>query len=45
MQKRTIRVEVWFTTEVDTPKLVKVKSYTRVRNGKKEKVRSHYRKY
>ena len=29
--------------EVET--LVKVKAYKRVRNGKLEKVRSHYRRY
>ena len=29
--------------EVET--IVKVKAYTRVRNGKLEKVRSHYRRY
>lgn len=29
---------------IGMPVLVKVKGYTRVRNGKAEKVRSHYRR-
>ena len=33
------------TTRVEVVKLVKVRSYKRIRNGKVERVRSHYRKY
>ncbi len=43
--EETIHIKIRFTTKVDVPKLVKVKSYTRIRNGKKEKVRAHYRRY
>ena len=34
---------VSLSLEFKAPKLVKVKAYKRIRNGKVEKVRSHYR--
>ena len=46
MKKRTKqRIIVHFSTRVDVVKLVKVRSYRRIRNGKVERVRSHYRRY
>ncbi len=43
--KRKVKTVLQITTRVEVLKLVKVKSFTRVRNGKKEKVRSYYRKH
>ncbi len=43
--QRKVKTVLQITTRVEVLKLVKVKSFTRVRNGKKEKVRSYYRKY
>ena len=44
MQKRFFRVGLSLYLEFEAPKLVKVKAHKRVRNGKVEKVRSHYRR-
>ncbi len=37
-------VGILILVEIGMPVLVKVKGYTRVRNGRAEKVRSHYRR-
>lgn len=42
---RTIKFLAIVTIEVEIIRLVKVRAYMRVRNGKIEKVRSHYRGY
>ncbi len=42
---RTIKFLAIVTIEVEIIRLVKVRAYERVRNGKIEKVRSHYRGY
>lgn len=42
---RTIKFLAIVTIEVESIRLVKVRAYKRVRNGKIEKVRSHYRGY
>ena len=42
---RTIKFLAIVTIEVEIIRLVKVRAYKRVRNGKIEKVRSHYRGY
>ena len=41
--EKIIRLRVSLSFEFKAPKLVKVKAYKRIRNGKVEKVRSHYR--
>ena len=41
--KKEYRLSVSLYYESRAPKLVKVKTFKRVRNGKVEKVRSHYR--
>ena len=41
--EKSIRLRVSLSLEFKAPKLVKVKAYQRIRNGKDEKVRSHYR--
>ena len=43
MQQKIFRVGLSLYLEFRIPKIVKVKAYARVRNGKIEKVRSHYR--
>ena len=45
MNKRTIPRIVRYSIRMEVETLVKVKAYTRLRNGKLEKVRSHYRRY
>lgn len=42
---RTYQDFVLVSIEVEVIRLVKVRSYKRVRFGKVEKVRSHYRRY
>lgn len=42
---RTIKFLAIVTIEVEIIRLVKVRAYKRVRNGKIENVRSHYRGY
>ena len=42
---RTYLSFVLTTTSVDVVRLVKVRAYTRVRNGKVERVSSHYRRF
>lgn len=42
---RTIKFLAIVTIEVEIIRLVKVRAYKHVRNGKIEKVRSHYRGY
>ena len=42
---RTIKFLAIVTIEVEIIRLVKVRAYKCVRNGKIEKVRSHYRGY
>ena len=41
--KETLRISLELHIEVSTQKVVKVKAYKRVTNGKIVKVRSHYR--
>ena len=43
--EKIIRLRVSLSLEFKAPKLVKVKAYQRIRNGKVEKVRSHYRAF
>ena len=45
MKKRTQSQDVQISIRVEVAKLVKVKAYKRVRDGKVEKVRAHYRRY
>ena len=45
IKKRTKPRFARITTRVIVEKVVKVKAYIRFRNGKPEKVESHYRKY
>ena len=42
--KQVIELTVNFDLEFEAPKLVKVKAHWRFINGKKVKVRSHYRR-
>ena len=44
-QKGVFRIGLSLYLGFEAPKLVKVKAYKRVRNGKVEKVRSHYRAF
>lgn len=41
--KKILRLRVSLSIEFKAPKLVKVKAYRRIRNGKVEIVRSHFR--
>ena len=43
MKRKDFRFRVSLYLGFKAPKLVKVKAYKRIRNGKVEKVRSHYR--
>lgn len=45
MKQRTIPRIVRYSIRMEVEPLVRVKAYKRVRNGKLEKVRSHYRRY
>ena len=45
MKKRTKSQDVQISIRVEVAKLVRVKAYNRIRNGKVEKVRAHYRRY
>ncbi|MCR5407505.1 MAG: hypothetical protein K6E61_00135 [Bacteroidales bacterium] len=45
MKRRTKHIIERFTISVVVVKLVKVRSYRRIRYGKIERVRSHYRRY
>lgn len=45
MKRKTRRNLVLYSIRMDVEKLVRVKAYKRVRNGKIERVGSHYRKY
>ncbi len=46
MKKRTKqRIIVQFSARVEVVKLVKIRRYKRIRKGKIERVRSHYRRY
>lgn len=42
-KEKIVRMTVSLCLEFKAPKLVKVNAHTRIRNGKKVKVRSHYR--
>ena len=42
-KQKVIRMSVSLYLEFEAPKLVKVKAFKRIRNGKVEIVRSHYR--
>ena len=43
--KRTIVAQIIISIRMEIIRLTKVKAYKRIRNGKIEKVRSHYRRY
>ena len=43
LKEKVFRLSVSLYLGFKAPKLVKVKAYKRIRNGKVEKVRSHYR--
>ena len=45
MNKKTRLKLVLYSTRMEIEKIVKVKAYERIRNGKIEKVRSHFRRY
>ena len=45
MKQRTIPRIVRYSIRMEVETLVRVRAYKRVRNGKLEKVRSHYRRY
>ena len=45
MKKRTESQDVQISIRVEVVKLVRVKAHKRVRKGKVEKVRAHYRRY
>ena len=45
MKKRTQSQFVLISIRVEVTKLVKVKPFIRIRNGKIEKVKAHFRKY
>ena len=45
MIKKTNYAEIRVTIKMVYPILIKVRAYTRIRLGKKENVRSHYRLY
>lgn len=45
MKKRTFRRIVRISVRVEVKRVVKVKAYQRIRRGKVEKVRTHYRRY
>ncbi len=45
MKKRTQIARLEISLRVEVLKLVKVKSYTRIRNGKIERVKGHERRY
>ena len=44
MKRKEFRFRVSLYLGFKAPKLVRVKAYQRIRNGKVEKVRSHYRR-
>ncbi len=43
--KKTFSITVKFSVKEEDSRVVKVKSYKRVRNGKTERVRAHSRRY
>ena len=43
--RRTISAHVELSVEEEYSEKVKVKAYTRIRNGKEEKVKSHCRRH
>ena len=45
MKRKTRPKLVLYSIRMEIEKIVKVKAYIRVHNGKIEKVRSHYRRY
>ena len=44
MKRRTVHRFVCISARVEVKRVVKVKAYKRIRRGKVEKVRTHYRK-
>ncbi len=44
MKRKTRRKLVLYSVRMEVEKLVKVKAYKRVRNGRIERVSSHYRR-
>ena len=45
MKRKTRRKLVLYSIRMEVERLVKVKAYKRIRNGKIERVRSHYRRF
>ena len=45
MKRKTRPELVLFSIRMETKRIVKVKAHKRVRNGRIERVRSHYRSY
>ena len=45
MKKRTKRKDVHISIRVEVVRRTKVRAYKRIRNGKIEKVKAHYRRY
>ena len=45
MKRKTRRILVLYSTRMEIERLVIVKAYKRVRNGKIERVKSHYRRF
>ncbi len=45
MKKRLDFVFLEISLRVELIRIVRVKAYTRIRNGRIQKVRSHYRRY
>ena len=45
MKRKTRPKLVLFSIRMETERLVKVKAHKRIRNGRIERVRSHYRRY
>lgn len=43
MKEKILLLKVSLCVAFKTPKLIRVKAHTRIRNGQKEAVRSHYR--
>ena len=45
MKRKTRLKLVLYSTRMEIERIVKVKAYKRIRNGKIERVKSHYRRY
>ena len=45
MKRKTRLKLVLYSTRMEIERIVKVEAYKRIRNGKIERVKSHYRRY